>query len=97
MFATPMEEYQVNPVSAKAINAFMILHMDHAACIEQVFAFQFDSPLPSFAHLLFVASLGGVLISEHQLPEIPRNRMHLPPQSALPAARRPAGVEMLLW
>ena len=31
MFATPMEEYQVNPVCAKAINAFMILHMDHAA------------------------------------------------------------------
>ena len=30
MFATPMEEYQVNPVAAKAINAFMILHMDHA-------------------------------------------------------------------
>ncbi|CAK9093484.1 Citrate synthase (Acetic acid resistance protein) [Durusdinium trenchii] len=29
MFATPMEEYQVNPVAAKAINAFMILHMDH--------------------------------------------------------------------
>ncbi|CAE7940695.1 gltA, partial [Symbiodinium necroappetens] len=29
MFATPMEEYSVNPVSAKAINAFMILHMDH--------------------------------------------------------------------
>lgn len=29
MFATPMEEYVVNPVAAKAINAFMILHMDH--------------------------------------------------------------------
>jgi len=29
MFATPMEEYEVNPVHAKAINAFMILHMDH--------------------------------------------------------------------
>jgi len=29
MFATPMEEYEVNPVCAKAINAFMILHMDH--------------------------------------------------------------------
>mmetsp|Transcript_128297 Transcript_128297/g.332659 ORF Transcript_128297/g.332659 Transcript_128297/m.332659 type:complete len:310 (+) Transcript_128297:2-931(+) len=29
MFATPMEEYEVNPVAAKAINAFMILHMDH--------------------------------------------------------------------
>merc|ERR1719261_1629133 len=29
MFATPMEEYKVNPVAAKAINAFMILHMDH--------------------------------------------------------------------
>merc|ERR1719162_1420028 len=29
MFATPMEEYVVNRVAAKAINAFMILHMDH--------------------------------------------------------------------
>eukprot|EP00441_Pelagodinium_beii_P037450 CAMPEP_0197626932 /NCGR_PEP_ID=MMETSP1338-20131121/5692_1 /TAXON_ID=43686 ORGANISM="Pelagodinium beii, Strain RCC1491" /NCGR_SAMPLE_ID=MMETSP1338 /ASSEMBLY_ACC=CAM_ASM_000754 /LENGTH=472 /DNA_ID=CAMNT_0043197529 /DNA_START=17 /DNA_END=1435 /DNA_ORIENTATION=+ len=29
MFATPMEEYKVNKVAAKAINAFMILHMDH--------------------------------------------------------------------
>uniref|UniRef100_A0A7S4SP55 Citrate synthase n=1 Tax=Alexandrium monilatum TaxID=311494 RepID=A0A7S4SP55_9DINO len=29
MFATPMEEYRVNKVHAKAINAFMILHMDH--------------------------------------------------------------------
>lgn len=29
MFATPMEDYVVNPVAAKAINAFMILHMDH--------------------------------------------------------------------
>lgn len=29
MFATPMEEYKVNPVAARAINAFMILHMDH--------------------------------------------------------------------
>merc|ERR1719261_2148628 len=29
MFATPMEEYKVHPVAAKAINAFMILHMDH--------------------------------------------------------------------
>merc|ERR1712137_496551 len=29
MFATPLEEYIVNPVFAKAINAFMILHMDH--------------------------------------------------------------------
>eukprot|EP00928_Gymnodinium_smaydae_P055517 TRINITY_DN39034_c0_g1_i1.p1 TRINITY_DN39034_c0_g1~~TRINITY_DN39034_c0_g1_i1.p1 ORF type:complete len:529 (-),score=119.83 TRINITY_DN39034_c0_g1_i1:71-1657(-) len=29
MFATPLEEYKVNPVHAKAINAFMILHMDH--------------------------------------------------------------------
>jgi len=29
MFATPMEPYEVNPVAAKAINAFMILHMDH--------------------------------------------------------------------
>lgn len=29
MFATPMEEYVVNPIAAKAINAFMILHMDH--------------------------------------------------------------------
>ena len=24
-----MEEYKVNPVAARAINAFMILHMDH--------------------------------------------------------------------
>ena len=31
MFATPMEDYKVNPVAAKAINAFMILHMDHDA------------------------------------------------------------------
>ena len=31
MFATPMEEYKVNPVAARAINAFMILHMDHDA------------------------------------------------------------------
>lgn len=29
MFATPMEEYKVNKAAAKAINAFMILHMDH--------------------------------------------------------------------
>lgn len=29
MFATPMEEYKVEPVAAKAINAFMILHMYH--------------------------------------------------------------------
>lgn len=29
MFATPMKEYKVNPVHAKAIDAFMILHMDH--------------------------------------------------------------------
>uniref|UniRef100_A0A7S0FSB1 Citrate synthase n=1 Tax=Pyrodinium bahamense TaxID=73915 RepID=A0A7S0FSB1_9DINO len=29
MFATPAEEYQVNPVAAKAVEAFMILHMDH--------------------------------------------------------------------
>jgi citrate synthase len=29
MFATPLEPYQVNPVVAKAIDAFMILHMDH--------------------------------------------------------------------
>jgi citrate synthase len=29
MFATPMEEYQVHPLAAMAINAFMILHMDH--------------------------------------------------------------------
>ena len=31
MFATPMEEYKVNPAAAKAINAFMILHMDHVS------------------------------------------------------------------
>mmetsp|Transcript_66299 Transcript_66299/g.192091 ORF Transcript_66299/g.192091 Transcript_66299/m.192091 type:complete len:488 (-) Transcript_66299:211-1674(-) len=29
MFATPMEEYTPHPVAVKAINAFMILHMDH--------------------------------------------------------------------
>jgi len=29
MFATPLEEYQVNPIHAKAIDAFMTLHMDH--------------------------------------------------------------------
>jgi citrate synthase len=29
MFATPMEPYVVNPVVANAIDAFMILHMDH--------------------------------------------------------------------
>jgi len=29
MFATPMKPYKVNPVHAKAIDAFMILHMDH--------------------------------------------------------------------
>merc|ERR1719162_2059637 len=29
MFATPMGPYQVNKVASKAINAFMILHMDH--------------------------------------------------------------------
>jgi len=29
MFSSPMKEYVVNPVHAKAINAFMILHMDH--------------------------------------------------------------------
>lgn len=29
MFGTPEGEYKVNPVHAKAIDAFMILHMDH--------------------------------------------------------------------
>jgi citrate synthase len=29
MFAQPHREYKVNPIHAKAINAFMILHMDH--------------------------------------------------------------------
>jgi len=29
MFATPMEKYVVNPIHEKAIDAFMILHMDH--------------------------------------------------------------------
>merc|ERR1712099_56135 len=29
MFATPMKPYKVNPIHAKAIEAFMILHMDH--------------------------------------------------------------------
>merc|ERR1719277_1712197 len=29
MFATPMEEYKVDPAAAKAINAFLILHADH--------------------------------------------------------------------
>merc|ERR1719393_358798 len=29
MFATPMKKYEVNRVHAKAIQAFMILHMDH--------------------------------------------------------------------
>merc|ERR1719433_1976795 len=29
MFATPMEDYMPNPVAVKAIDAFMILHMDH--------------------------------------------------------------------
>jgi len=29
MFANPMEEYEVSPVAVKAINTFMILHMDH--------------------------------------------------------------------
>jgi citrate synthase len=29
MFGTPLEEYQVDPIQAKAIDAFMILHMDH--------------------------------------------------------------------
>merc|ERR1719352_706766 len=29
MFATPMDEYEVSPVVAKAVDAFMILHMDH--------------------------------------------------------------------
>merc|ERR1712054_60810 len=29
MFATPLEPYVVDPVKAKAINAFMVLHMDH--------------------------------------------------------------------
>merc|ERR1719362_1763694 len=29
MFATPLEKYHVNPIHAKAIDAFMILHMDH--------------------------------------------------------------------
>merc|ERR1712037_316117 len=26
---TPLEEYHVDPIQAKAIDAFMILHMDH--------------------------------------------------------------------
>merc|ERR1712066_986983 len=29
MFTTPLENYKVNPLHAKAVNAFMILHMDH--------------------------------------------------------------------
>merc|ERR1719356_1607039 len=29
MFASPMEDYHVCPAAVKAINAFMILHMDH--------------------------------------------------------------------
>jgi len=29
MFATPMEDSELNPVAVKAINTFMILHMDH--------------------------------------------------------------------
>merc|ERR1711920_415072 len=29
MFGTQMSEYQVDPIQAKAIDAFMILHMDH--------------------------------------------------------------------
>lgn len=29
MFATPMEEYEVNPVAERALNTFMILHADH--------------------------------------------------------------------
>jgi len=29
MFATPMQNYKPNPVHVKAIDAFMILHMDH--------------------------------------------------------------------
>jgi len=29
MFATPLERYQVNPVHAKAIDSFFILHADH--------------------------------------------------------------------
>jgi len=29
MFATPLEDYEINPLHAKAVNAFMILHMDH--------------------------------------------------------------------
>ncbi|CAD7941385.1 unnamed protein product [Amoebophrya sp. A120] len=29
MFATPLEEYKVNPIHAKAIDVFLILHADH--------------------------------------------------------------------
>jgi len=29
MFATPMEDYVVNPIAEKALNTFMILHADH--------------------------------------------------------------------
>jgi len=29
MFATPIEEYTVNPIHAKAIDVFLILHADH--------------------------------------------------------------------
>jgi len=29
MFATPLQEYTVSPAAARAIDAFMILHMDH--------------------------------------------------------------------
>jgi citrate synthase len=29
MFATPMEEYVVNPIAERALNTFMILHADH--------------------------------------------------------------------
>merc|ERR1712222_278360 len=29
MFGSPMEDWEVNKIHAKAIDAFMILHMDH--------------------------------------------------------------------
>merc|ERR1712032_437499 len=32
MFATPLEEYKVDPLHSKAVNAFMILHMDNEQC-----------------------------------------------------------------
>ena len=69
MFATPMEEYKVNPVAARAINAFMILHMDHVTCLWILVAlFQkmrtdaYNGPLGDFEGAVWKWKDGNILL-----------------------------------